>query len=233
MRTPVTFLLITIALSGSAAFAQANCGMQCGQERWAIKTLTDNQADAVGHATPQDSTVTQLIGQTAPAKLTDTRAPGETKLYHLKALIVGWKIEAQTAAENFGMAASAVPSVPDHDFHIVIADPDNPTNQMIMEVPDPQCQAVCSSKFLAQIQKVRTEVSSRLGQPMDVLQTLPKPWLVDVTGPAFFDFAHGQDGLAKNCIEIHPVIALNFLSQQGNAVQPHKAGDLSHKCGKR
>src|SRR5271166_5295885 len=126
MRTRMTALLIAIAVSGPAAFAQKTCGMQCGQERWAIKTMTDSQADAVGNTPIEETTITKLIGQVAPAKLTDNRAPGEMKRYHFTALIVGWKIEAKTAAENFGLTASASKSVPDHDFHIVIADPDNP-----------------------------------------------------------------------------------------------------------
>jgi len=37
-----------------------------------------------------------------------------------------------------------------------------------------------------------------------------------VTGPALFDFSHGQDGLAKNCIEIHPVLEIKFLQEQSN-----------------
>ncbi len=31
---------------------------------------------------------------------------------------------------------------------------------------------------------------------------------ITVVGPAFFDFLHGQDGLAPNGIEIHPVLAI-------------------------
>jgi hypothetical protein len=226
-------LLVVVIPSGVSAFAQATCGMKCGQERWAIKTLTDSDADTVGNAAPQNTTVTALIGETAPAKLTDTRAPLEKQRFHLSALIIGWKIEAASAAENFGKKPSALASVPDQDFHIVTADPNNTQNQMIMEVPDPQCEAVCTSKFLSQISQVRGEVSARLGTPADTVQPLPKPWLVEIIGPAFFDFSHGQDGLAKNCIEIHPVMEITFVKQQGSQVTPHKATDLKHTCGKR
>lgn len=233
MLRPTTLLLL-VALSAAAAFGQAGtCGVKCGQERWAIKTLTDSDAPSVGNAAPQNSTVTALIGKTAPAKLTDTRVPLEKQRFHLTVLIIGWKIEEATSAENFGKNASGSAAVPDHDFHIVIADPKNTKNQMIMEVPDPQCEAVCSSKFLSQISQVRNEVSSRLGTPTDTVQPLVTPWLVDVTGPAFFDFAHGQDGLAKNCIEIHPVMEITFVKQQGSEITPHKASDLQHTCGKR
>jgi hypothetical protein len=223
-----------MALSAAAAFGQTGtCGMKCGQERWAIKTLTDGEAATVGNAASQNTTVTALIGETAPAKLTDTRAPLEKERFHLTALIIGWKIEESTSAGNVGKKASVSTSVPDHDFHIVIADPNNTNNQMIMEVPDPQCEAVCSSKFLTQIGQVRNTVSSRLGTPPDVVQPLGKPWLVEITGPAFFDFAHGQDGLARNCIEIHPVMEITFVKQQEGEVTPHKASDLQHTCGKR
>lgn len=233
MLSRAILLLLVLAVSGVSAFAQATCGMKCGQERWAIKTLTDSDAETVGNAAPQNTTVTALTGETAPAKLTDSRAPLEMKRFHLTALIIGWKIEAATAAENFGKKASESTSVPDHDFHIVIADPNNTDNQMIMEVPDPDCQAVCSSEFLSQISQVRKEVSTRLGTPTDEVKPLPQPWLVEITGPAFFDFEHGQDGLARNCIEIHPVMEITFVKQQGSEITPHKATDLKHTCGKR
>ena len=131
-------------------------------------------------------------------------------------------------------AANALSSsVPDHDFHIVIADPQDTTKQMIMEVPYPKCQAVCSSKFLSAISAVRTQVSQHLGQPTSSVRALTKPWLVEITGPAFFDFEHGQTGLAPNCIEIHPVMEINFVKQQGTKVTPHPAGALQHHCGIR
>ena len=39
--------------------------------------------------------------------------------------------------------------------------------------------------------------------------------------------------LAKNCIEIHPVMEITFLKQQGSEITPKKASDLKHACGKR
>lgn len=32
-----------------------------------------------------------------------------------------------------------------------------------------------------------------------------------MTGVSFFDFSHGQTGLAKNCIELHPELAFALL----------------------
>lgn len=219
-----------VVVSCATAFAQVpTCGTRCGVERWAIKTLTDSEAAAVGNATPQNTSVSALLGESAPAQLTDSRTPLEKERFHLTALIIGWKIESKGGTA--GAHASGTGSVPDHDFHIVIADPQDTSKQMIMEVPDPKCQGVCSSKFLTQISQVRSEVLTRLGTPASSIRALAKPWLVEVTGPGFFDFAHGQDGLARNCIEIHPVMEIKFVQQQGQKVTPHKATDLPHQCG--
>jgi len=201
-----------------------------------LKTLTDAEASIFQNATARDTTVPKLVSEQAPAKLTDTRAPLEKQLFHLKALLLGWKEELGSTAHGGATAGSSGgTSVPDHDFHIVIADPANTNTQMIIEVPDPACQAVCSSAFLDKIKTARSAVSSQLGQPTANVVELPKPWLVEVTGPALFDFAHGQDGLANNCIEIHPVLEIKFLQEQSNGpVHVNtKTDGLPHNCGQR
>ncbi len=214
----------------------SNCGTRCGVERWPLKTLTDSEANVFQNAVATDTTVPNLISEPAPAKLTDVRAPLEKQLFHLKALLIGWKEElGSTAPGGATKGSSGGTSVPDQDFHIVITDPADTKMQMIIEVPDPACQGVCSSKFLDKIKTARSAVSSQLGQPTANVVELPKPWLVEVTGPALFDFSHGQDGLAKNCIEIHPVLEIKFLQEQSNGpvhVNTKKDG-LPHNCGQK
>lgn len=219
----------------------AGCGTRCGIERWALKTLTDPDAGIFKNATPTDTTVAKLVAESAPAKLTDARAPQEKQLFHLQALLIGWKEEignSGTKGSSTGTATTSSAggtSVPDHDFHIVIADPTNTKTQMIIEVPDPACQAVCSSAFLDQIKVARQTVTGQLGKPATSVVPLPKPWLVEITGPGLFDFAHGQDGLARNCIEIHPVLEIKFLKQQGSGpVHVNTKNDkLPHQCGQK
>jgi hypothetical protein len=75
---------------------------------------------------------------------------------------------------------------------------------------------VCSSTFRDKIKTVRNAVARQLGQPTANVLALPKPWLVEVTGPALFDFSHGQDAWAKNCIEIHPVLDIKFPREASN-----------------
>lgn len=214
----------------------SSCGTRCGVERWPLKTLTDAEAGIFQNATATDTTVPKLVSEPAPAKLTDARAPLEKQLFHVKALLIGWKEElGSTAGGGASAGSSGSTSVPDHDFHIVIADPANLKTQMIIEVPDPACQAVCSSTYLDKIKTARSAVSSQLGQPTATVVALLKPWLVEVTGPVLFDFAHGQDGLAKNCIEIHPVLDIKFLQEQSNGpVHVNTTQDkLPHSCGQK
>jgi hypothetical protein len=214
----------------------SSCGTRCGVERWPLKTLTDADAGVFQNATATDTTVPKLVSEQAPPKLTDARAPLEKQLFRLKALVIGWKEElGSTAGAGASAASSGSTSVPDHDFHIVIADPANLKTQMIIEVPDPACQAVCSSAYLDKIKAARSAVSGKLGQPTATVVELPKPWLVEVTGPALFDFAHGQDGLAKNCIEIHPVLDIKFLQEQSSGPMHvnTKQDKLPHTCGQK
>lgn len=213
----------------------SSCGTKCGVERWPLKTLTDPEASVFQNATATDTTVPKLVSETAPAKLTDIRAPLEKQLFHLQALLIGWKEELGSIGGGAIKGSSGGTSVPDHDFHIVIADPADTKTQMIIEVPDSACQGVCSSKFLDKIKAARSAVSNQLGQPTANVVPLPKPWLVEVTGPALFDFSHGQDGLATNCIEIHPVLEIKFVREQSNGpVHVNTNKDrLPHTCGQK
>jgi len=216
----------TTTSSGHTAHTtSAACGVKCGQERWDIKTLTDPDATIFKNATATDATVAQLISQTPPAKLADTRDDSEKHLYHVHALLIGWKIEKGTSSGT---------TIPDLDFHMVIADPKNTKKQMIIEVPNPSCKGVCRSAFLNKFKVARTTVTSKLGNPTGDMVELPKPWVIDVTGPGFFDFSHRQDGLAPNCIEIHPVLEISFVQQKSNGpVHVNKASELPHHCATR
>jgi len=53
-----------------------------------------------------------------------------------------------------------------------------------------------------------------------------------VTGGGFFDTNHVQDGLAPNCIEIHPVLKISIVGTEGtSAIQFLRGRDTQHTCG--
>jgi hypothetical protein len=133
----------------------------------------------------------------------------------VRALLIGWKAESGDKG--------------DQDFHI--ADPDDTSKQMIVEIPSPECQIVCSSAFLDKFKENRDAVQENLGSPTANFQELDKPWLVEIIGPAFFDFNHGQTRLAPNCLEIHPVINISFESQTDTPVHSNQGKALAHRCG--
>jgi len=78
----------------------------------------------------------------------------------------------------------------DGDFHVVLSDG---TRTMISEAPLPSCTQNALPAYRTQMAQARQRV--RLCAK------------AVVTGVAFFDFKHGQTGVAPNAIELHPILA--------------------------
>ena len=77
---------------------------------------------------------------------------------------------------------------------------------MIVEIPDPLCVG-SSSPLLSGIQNARSQFDARYNVTTS-FQTTNVP--VTVTGVGFFDFLHGQTGVAPNGIELHAVLDIQF-----------------------
>ncbi len=160
----------------------------CGVERWAVKTGTDSDASLVDIATSTSATINQLTSIQPPATLPyDQRiTPTETTVFTIDATLTKYKLEA------------------DSDYHLVIADGNGHT--MIAEIPDPACVGA-TSPFLGDIQTAR-QVFDNNYSATGTFQTADIP--VCLTGVGFFDFIHGQTGVAPNGIELHPVLGVQF-----------------------
>jgi hypothetical protein len=169
------------------------CGIHCGTERWAVKTLTDADAASVDFS-PRPATVAWLTSQPAPSTLPeDSRvAPLEFQAFTVRAVLIGYKEED------------------DRDFHLLLADPDDPSATMIAEIPSTECSAACSSHYATDFESARRELEARYGLPENRFKSPRGSVIVDVTGVAFFDFFHRQRGVALNAIELHPVLRLHF-----------------------
>jgi len=192
----VSLLAIPFVGTGRAAFGQEpGCGPNCGEERWAVKTLTDNDAAKVNFS-PIVKTVGDLVAVKAPNGNSETSRLNATKetTFQVRARLVGYKLET------------------DRDFHIVIADLENPSQTMVVEIPDPDCGGACASPKLSDIKKARQDFAAQFpnAPPDPEFKVVQGNVVVEVTGVGFFDFAHGQTGLAQNCIELHPVLAIAF-----------------------
>lgn len=230
-RFAILLVLILLVLSTKETTAQSKtprkpksggstCGTKCGTERWAIKTLTDAGSAAVMAATPTNSTVSKLNSENAPARLPQSSrvAPIENQQFTIQAVLIAWKEEAGAKG--------------DHDFHLVLADPQDHTKTMIAEVPSPQCASACASRSVESFKTARQVLTTELGpapQEITAVAVVP-PRIIELTGVGFFDFDHGQDGLASNCIEIHPVLKITFQGKEGSSAIPFQKS-ANHHCG--
>jgi hypothetical protein len=175
-----------------AAFLISTTGaLACGQERWPVKTGTDNDADLVILA-PNRTTIAALQAVPSPPNPNVRRssrfAPIETSVATLSAILTVIKPEA------------------DEDYHLVIADPANPAVTMIVESPNPHC--ALDSFFAENIAATRQAIDAHFRGPIRGRHIVNVP--VTVTGIPFFDPLHGQEGVAPNGIELHPLLAIRF-----------------------
>ena len=181
MKNRVRSIALFVAMAG-AAFAQ------CGVERWAIKTGTDSDAKFADLNTAAATTVASLAGLPTPASLpADHRVlPVETTQFVVNAVLTDYKLES------------------DSDYHFVLSDGAGKT--MIAEIPHPKCVGP-ESPFTAGIVNARAEFDARLKATTSYQSA---NILVQVKGIGFFDFLHGQRGVAPNGIEVHPVLDIVF-----------------------
>lgn len=182
------FWLTLAALS--LLYAPESTGQTCGVERQPVKTLQDQSAKLI-HFKPQESSVSALRVPKQPPNLRiinpHLRLDQEKQVYTVKALLVGFKQEG------------------DQDFHLVLADPDHPEQTMIAEIPSPECSP---AKYAGAFTAARAFIET-FGKATPKFRKLKEPVLLTVTGVFFFDFIHGQTGVAGNGAELHPVLEIS------------------------
>src|SRR5450759_3053991 len=168
----------------------------CGVESWAIKTGTDAGARSVNQKTLVPSNIFHLRTLPAPSSppVSSRVKPVEDTVYSISAILLRYKYEA------------------DSDIHLVIADKGGRT--MIAEIPAPQCVGA-SSPFLPSIKYVRSKFTAQFHPSSSWHRVNTK---VQIAGVGFFDFKHGQSGVAPNAIELHPV--LQFSVGAGSSAPP-------------
>jgi hypothetical protein len=155
---------------------------QCGYERWPVKILADKDAARVD-LKPVDTTVTKLVALPIhEIPYPEDRRIGPEELHV-------YRVRARLLA---------VYHEQDRDLHLVIADVEQPKVTMIAEIPAPECAA--SGGHEGDYQKARTLILST-----------PRNTVIELVGVGFFDFLHDQRGVAKNGIELHPVLSVRVL----------------------
>jgi hypothetical protein len=155
----------------------------CGVEAWAVKTLSDSAAHEVD-LRPRLTTVGTLATLRAPGNI-GTRMPGaEMRTWRIRVRLLWQKLEG------------------DSDVHLVLADPKT-GRTMIAELPSPGCVGAAAG-VAAQMASARSALARACGPATTSFTRLSGTATID--GVAFFDFAHGQRGAARNEVELHPVL---------------------------
>jgi hypothetical protein len=159
----------------------------CGVERWPVKTLTDPEVFRVNTGVVP-ATVATLRGYSAPRPLPQAArvSPVETTFYSVTATLTDFKRET------------------DGDYHLVLSDEAGRT--MIAEIPSADCIGSGNS-FAPMLLAARQAFEARF-TPSESFQHAGVA--VEIRGIGFFDYLHGQRGVAPNGIELHPVLSVNF-----------------------
>ena len=181
-------LLILLGAMLILAFHPAQALAQCGVERWSVKTGTDPDAGLVNLNSINPTTISNLTAIAAPNSLPDNNRvrPTETTVWVINATLTKY-VRAY-----------------DSDYHMVFTDGAGRT--MIAEIPAPGCVGP-GSPFAAGIAHARAQFDAMF-TATTTFQTANVP--VQITGVGFFDHLEGQEGVAPNGIELHPIIDILF-----------------------
>lgn len=188
-------LLLSGVLSSSSVTTAPPAKKKCGTERWAVKTLSDFGGKKVNFK-PEYWSIGDLVKLKNPIRKGGTPpnirlAPMEYRTFLVQGFVIGYKLES------------------DGDFHVVIADKNDRTQTLIVEIPDPQCDGANSSGHGNEYQSARGQLIRLVGSPRIGLARPNWDVLVNVTGVGFFDTLKGQAGAAPNGFELHPVLSLD------------------------
>jgi hypothetical protein len=185
---PLSLLVLALAACAAPDYEELQQNSSgCGVERWSVKTGTDPQAASVSLA-PVDSTIAALAALPGSANPPPNSriAPTELTTFRLHATLVEFKAEG------------------DGDVHLVLSDGNGHT--LIAEIPKNACVGA-GSPFAAAIAAAEKQFAAHY-TTSGSFQTVNVP--VVLSGVGFFDFQHGQTGVAPNAIELHPVLAICF-----------------------
>jgi hypothetical protein len=190
---PARALLVIAALTTAVTAGVAVAGTSgrsapaCGVERWAVKTLQDPAGRAIDLSLIKKTTVSALRSKTGLRGPSGSRGSGvESTFYEVKARLVSAKAED------------------DDDIHLVIKGVTT-SGTMIVEFPTVACSSGATQGAKTRMKNARNAFGAACGVPGSSSFTNLKG-KATIRGIGFFDFLHGQTGVAPNGIELHPVL---------------------------
>jgi hypothetical protein len=187
--------LIVVTLLGAGAFgaylaphpSAAPALPLCGVERWSVKTLQDPAGKAMDLSKITRTTVGALRSKLVQRGPGGSRGQGvESAVYEVQARLVSAKLED------------------DDDIHLVIKGATS-SGTMIVEFPAVTCASSATAGAKTRMKNARNAFVAACGMPGASSFTMLNG-KATIRGVGFFDFLHGQTGVAPNGIELHPVL---------------------------
>lgn len=177
-----TFAVLSLLLATVLLHAQ------CGEERWEVKTLQDDEADQIKWRS-KASTVHEQLQFPKPAYHDDNpRDPTELQVYRIDCILLTYVEED------------------DGDWHLVIKDL-RTNEKMTVEVPDPACPEITHPK-LSKLALLRRRIVAQVGPVKQRHRAAAPGTRMRVWGVGFFDKKNHPVGFSGR--ELHPVINLTF-----------------------
>lgn len=194
MRKLIVILAAVIAALGVAVALQvppASAATTCGSWRWPVKTGADKDRYKVDRTTT-DTTI---------AHLRSLKAPSSFPYYYRNHRFRGAERHTWTL-KSVRLRKYRIED--DSDIHLVIKN--KAGKSMIAEIPRPACVSG-RSLWKSQIAAARKAFLNHDPASTDWHYVRQR---VTLRGLGFFDEVHGQDGVAPNGIELHPVTRVYF-----------------------
>jgi len=201
-RVLVLLVALTLISATTAGLAIAGTSSEnapsCGVERWAVKTLQDPAGRALNLSVFKNTTVAALRARTVKRGLAGSRGSGvASTVYQVRARLVGAKLEE------------------DNDIHLVIKGVTT-SGTMIVEFPLVTCASRATAGAKLRMKNARNAFLAACGMPGDSSFS-QLSGSATIRGAGFFDFLHGQTGVAPNGIELHPVLRFTNATCSGGS----------------
>jgi hypothetical protein len=176
--------LLAVAISG------------CAITRSQVKSLRDQDAPSIQFDTPISTTISALNAipsHCGPAGNHRVR-PEEFRVY-----------------EVVGRIARVKPQV-DHDIHVELEDPTDPQARIVTESDDPDFRGNIKSPYRAKLGDARRMLEDLRRQSGGTDWKSLEGIMVRMTGVGFFDMYHLQLDRSRSCIELHPILTIERIS---------------------
>jgi hypothetical protein len=176
-------------------FTTALVAQDCGVKRWSVKTLSDVDTSHINFSRTVPSSVHRQINLQRPIASPNSRLESEDTVYSIFCNIICFKKEKD-----------------DKDIHLVIEDPIT-HETMVAELISSQCSSVLHTSRYEQFKALEEWFTAQVHKPTSKFYYLPQPLPVHITGIGFYDFVHGQKGMASNGREIHPILSMEIINE--------------------